>query len=214
MTAGAPLVDERRSAVAFFQLPEYVEALGKFLNEVMKGLAGSKDPILAKAPRVIAPRMYRGRNSVEAGGSNETVDPPIMATRTDFSLSHDLIARGDADDFLTEMDSAAEMYVSQVMPLFFNNLSMVTRAVGNVHDAGGKPFTWDMFLDMLERIEIAFDEDDQAVLPSLYVGPDFKPPPEMTLEQTRRLEAIVAGKRDAHIARRRRRRIPRDTLGA
>ena len=213
MTHGGPVVNEHPTPVAFFRLPEYVEGFAKFLNEVTKGLAGSKDPILAKTPRVLTRRMYRGRNYVESNKSNGTVDPPIMATRTVFSLSHDLVASGDADGLLAEIDAVAEKYVSQVMPQFFENLSMVTSAFGNVRDAGGQPLTWDMVLDMLDGMEVAFDEDDNPVLPSLCAGPGFALPPERTPEQTTRLEAIVAGKRDAYIARRRHRRIPPNPLG-
>lgn len=213
MTDNAPVVNEHSIPVALFRLPEYVEGLGRFFAEVMKGLAASKDPILAQAPRVLARRMYRGRNSIESSGASGTVDPPIMATRTDFSLSHDVIASGDAGDFLAEMDLVAEQYVSQVMPQFFESLSMVTKAAGNVHDAGGKPFTWDMFLDMLDGMEIPFDEDNNPLLPSFVAGPGFTAPLEMTPEQTTRWEVIIAGKRDAYIAGRRHRRIPPDPLG-
>lgn len=205
-------MNEHATPVSFFRLPEYGEAFGGFLNEAMKGLASSKDPILATAPRVLTPRMYRGRNSLQSRTASQTVDPPIMATRTDYSLSHDLIASGDADDLLAEIDSAAEKYVSQVMPQFFESLSMVTTAFGNTHDAGGQPFNWDMFVDVLEGMEVPFDEDDNPILPSLYAGIGFTMPPEMTPDQAQRLEEILARKRDSHITGRRYRRIPRDPL--
>jgi hypothetical protein len=208
-----PVVNEHATPVAFFRLPEYVEAFGRSLAEAMNGLARSKDPILAKTPRVRTHRMYRGRNSLESSAASETIDPPIMATRTDYSLSHDLIASGDTDGLLAEIDAVAERYVSQVMPQFFENLSMVTTAFGNTHDAGGQPFNWDMFLDMFEGMDVPFDEDDNPVLPALYAGIGFTMPPEMTPEQTQRLEEIIARKRDAHLAGQRYRRIPRDPLG-
>lgn len=206
-------VNEHASSVAFFRLPEYVEAFGRFLAETMKGLAGSKDPILAQAPRVLSRRMYRGRNSLESATASETVDPPIMATRTDYSLSHDVVANGDTEGLLAEIDAAAEKYVGQVMPQFFESLSMVTTAFGNTHDAGGQPFNWDMFLDMFEGMDVPFDEDNDPILPSLYAGIGFTMPPEMTPDQAQKLEEIVARKRDAHVAGRRYRRIPRDPIG-
>jgi hypothetical protein len=206
------MTDDHLTPVAFFRLPEYVEGFGRFLAEVMHGLAASKDPILAKAPRVLTRRMYRGRNSLESSESGEAVDPPTMSTRTEFNLSHDLVASGDAGELLAEIDALAEKYVSQVMPQFFENLSMITTAFGNTHHAGGQPFNWDMFLDMFEGMDVPFDDNDNPVLPSIYAGTDFTIPPEMTPEQTARLEAIIAGKRDAYLARRRYRRIPRDAL--
>lgn len=208
MTDVAPSNDEGTQAVALFRLPEYDEAFGRYLSEAMHGLAGAIDPILAKIPRVVVGRMYRGRNSVEA---TTTVDPPGMETRNTFGLNHDLIASGDVDGFLAAIYSLAEQYVASVMPQFFANVSMVTDAFGNTHDAGGQAFSWDMYLDLLEGMEVAFDENDNPVLPTMITGPDFTAP-EITEEQDVRKEAILAGKRDAYLARRRYRRILREPL--
>jgi hypothetical protein len=204
----SPASHEGIGAVSFFRLPEYDEAFGTYLSEVMHGLASAMDPILAKIPRVVVRRMYRGRNSVE---TTTTVDPPGLETKSTFGLNHDLIAAGDVESFLAEMHSLAEQYVASVVPQFFATMSMVTDAFGNTHDAGGQPFSWDMYLDLLERMEVAFDETDNPVLPTLVTGPDFIPP-EITEEQDRRKEAILEAKRDAHLARRRHRRISRKSL--
>lgn len=82
-----------------------------------------------------------------------------MATRTDFSLSEELIVQGSTEGFLSQMDAAAEAYVAQVMPQIFASLSLVTSAFGNVHDAGGQPFSWDMFLDTHYLVEVKRDKD-------------------------------------------------------
>ena len=63
-------------------------------------------------------------------------------------------------------------------------------------------------LDMFEGMDVPFDEDDNPVLPTLYVGIGFRMPPEMTPEQTQRLEEIIARKARATSAGQRYRRIP------
>ena len=73
MSDEQPVVNEHATPVAFFRLPEYVEAFGKSLAEAMNGLARSKAPILAKTPRVRTHRMYRGRNSLESSAGSETM---------------------------------------------------------------------------------------------------------------------------------------------
>lgn len=174
----------------------------------MQGLANAIEPILKNIPRVTVGRTYRGRNSIE---TTTTVDSPGIATETLFGLTHDLIVNGDTEGFLAEMYSLSEQYVASLMPQFFANLSMVTDAFGNTHDAGGKPFSWDTYLDLLERMEVAFDENDNPVQPTMITGPDFTAP-EITHEQQIRKETILAGKRDAYLARRRHRRIFRESL--
>lgn len=52
-----PVGGEPPIPVAFFRLPEYVEAFRSFLAEALRGLAASNNPILAQVPRVSTGRM-------------------------------------------------------------------------------------------------------------------------------------------------------------
>lgn len=197
------------AGVALFELPEYDAAFRTFLSEAMNGLAATKDPILAQVPRVKTRRMYRGQNSV---GEADKVETPVMATQNTFGLSHEVVVNCDIEGVVAEFDAAAERYVAAVMPQVFANLSLVTTAFGNTRDAGGRPFTWDMYLDMLDGMEVAFDGDDNPIVPTVVVGLGFQAP-DMTAEQQSRLGAILDAKRAARLAGRRSRQLPRNPLG-
>ncbi len=195
--------------VALFELPEYDEAFRTFLSKAMNGLAAAKDPMLARVPRVKTRRMYRGQNSI---GAADKVETPLMSTRNTFGFSHEVVVDCDIEGVGGELDAAAERYVAAVMPQVFANLSLITTAFGNTHDVGWKPFTWDMFLDILDGMEVAFDRDDNPIVPTLVVGLGFQAP-KMTPEQQSRMGAILDAKRATHLAGRRSRQLPRNPLG-
>ena len=194
--------------VALFDLPEYVEAYRKFLSDSMHGMAGAENPVLGKMPRMRVGRAYRGRNSV---GSSGSVESPVVATRGSYSLTYDTIVNCDVDEVLVQIHGLAEDYAATVIPQLYAGIGDIAQAFGNSTDAGGAPFTWDMVIDMYERVEMPFDDNDQPILPTLHVNPSMQIP-EMSPEQQMRLNGILEQKRLAYLAGRRRRQLSRHAL--
>jgi len=207
----APAVAGVDYRVAFFDLAEYNEAFRSFLDSAMHGLSTMKDPILGQISRARFRRTYRGRNSVDPVAAT-AVETPMMESRNTFGIDHATIVGFNITKLLGDIDNLAEQYAAVVVPQIFAGISTVTDAFGNTKDAEGKPFSWDMVLDMFEGMEFAFDENDQPIMPGLHVGLDFKAPP-MTVEQQAKLEDICERKRVAHVAGRRHRQLPRNPLG-
>jgi hypothetical protein len=192
-----------------FVVPEYVKAFGALVNESMHEFAALQEPMLGQIPRNKVHRMYQGRNSVGEAGF---VQAPMMPVRNTFGFSHDVAEQCDIAQIVAELRKLGEKYVAAMMPQVFAGMSVVIEAVGNTFDAEGQPFTWDMVLDMIEKIEVAFDDDDRALVPALHVNENMNIP-KMSTEQARRLEEILERKRVAYIAGRRHRELPRNALG-
>ena len=96
------------------------------------------------------------------------------------------------------------------MPKFFEYLGRVCEATGNVIDGKGQPFSFDLVLDALDKIQIDFDEAGNPEIPTMVLHPELmeklkKQPP--TDEQIRRREEIINRKRGEYNARRRTRQI-------
>lgn len=54
--------------------------------------------------------------------------------------------------------------------MLIETLNEATQRVGNVVDARGKPFTFDLFLEMIEKVWIEFDEHGKAIMPTMMAG--------------------------------------------
>lgn len=81
---------------------------------------------------------------------------------------------------------------------------------GQTVDSGGDGFSYDLFLDMLEKIEISFDKNNEPIKPTLIMHPDvaekikeIKP----TKEQELREKLIWERKKVDFIAKKRIRRL-------
>ena len=76
----------------------------------------------------------------------------------------------------------------------------VTAKTGNVVHAGGKPFSEDTFLDVIEAMEHSFARDGSWQPPTMIVGPgmaeQIAAAGEMSAAGNNRLKAILEKKRD------------------
>jgi hypothetical protein len=86
--------------------------------------------------------------------------------------------------------------------------------VGNAMDAGGQPFTVDLLLQMLERVQFPFDSRGNPQLPTLHVGPDIEASVQRVLREAdedagaqARLKAVIDKKREQWNAEQDRRKL-------
>jgi hypothetical protein len=190
----------------FFSLPEYGSAYRAFVDDTVHFLAAAMDEMLGGMPRPKMRRGYKGRNSFAAG---ETVETILIPFRSSFRFSKQTVTNCDVSEFAAGLYSIAEDYVAAIMPQVFGGFSALSEATGNIVDAGGKPLTFDLVLDAIETMDLLFDDDDNPILPNLVVNPQTRVP-EMSDDEKARLEGILERKRDAYIAGKRHRTLPRD----
>lgn len=117
-------------------------------------------------------------------------------------------------DVVGEASRMGDDLASQLGAAFFEEVERATREAGTQFDAGGRPLDGHMFLDMLEGMDIAFDANDEPIMPVFLPGPalyqeiaeraaDWDAAPEY---QKRRAD-IISRKRDEWHAREARRRL-------
>lgn len=68
---------------------------------------------------------------------------------------------------------AAERFKGQQLKMMFGKLRELTEKTGNVVDAAGKPFTYELFLDLLKKVDIDFDESGEPHMPTMVVAPEL-----------------------------------------
>ena len=192
-----------------FLLPEYARALARFVHEGIGRLMEAKDPLFGMIPKAApTPAVPTTQNTMPSGEVVQS-SPVMMAAK--FVLRYDDMRSSSADALAEQMDSAADQNLSVVMRHLFDLLARTCQAAGTAFDAGGKPFSFDVFLSGLENIEISFDADGKPELPTMVMGPQMaeqiRALPPVTPEQQKRLDELIERKRKEHYARRRHRKL-------
>lgn len=98
---------------------------------------------------------------LEPGGVGMEVTADLNAVRAgDFAVLHG------------EMDAAADRLAEGLVGFFVDGMSKVTEGTGNVVDAGGEELSFELIYEMLEKVEVSVDENDELVMPSLLMHPN------------------------------------------
>jgi hypothetical protein len=82
--------------------------------------------------------------------------------------------------------------------LFFRRFEEVVTETGQFVDAGGHPFTFDLWLETLDKVELDFSDDGEPVLPTPIAPPHVLKAMltwEPTHDQIKRFREIIEKKR-------------------
>jgi hypothetical protein len=178
------------------------------MYDAVSALARAHHPLLAEI-RVESVSGSLGSRIRDRDGMD--VDLPPGKAGFEMTMRLDAVRDANFDDLIVEIDEASDLLAKDLIDMFLSTMSRVTEATGNVVDAGGQKFSFDLFYEMLSKIDFGVDENDELVLPSLVMHPEqlkqiqgMGPP---TPEQERRLAELKERKREEALARRRRRRL-------
>jgi hypothetical protein len=118
---------------------------------------------------------------------------------------------GDLGDLEAEVSAIADQRLEQTMRAYFALITEVTQQTGNAVDAHGDAA--EGFLAMIEKMDIAFDENGMPALQMVVSPSDAQRVraqlAAFTPDQQGRFSEIITRKREAYRASRRRRRLPR-----
>jgi hypothetical protein len=191
-----------------FALHEYETAFGRFFSQTMRVLAQAHSPLLAQMRFDEMPGTV-GSRVRDRQGMDIVLDPGKTST----AVTSDLRAVRDADyeQLYQAMFERADAMAEQLVGYFVESIGKVTEGTGNVVDAGGRPFGFEVLYETLEKLELSVDEKGELVMPSLVINPadaeKLRDLPPLTDEQQRMLDELKERKREEALARRRRRRL-------
>lgn len=103
------------------------------------------------------------------------------------------------DVITTHLEEIAEQYARGMSEMFRNRMDEVTEKTGNVVDGQGQPFSEDLFLDVMDKMEHLFAPDGSWLPPVVIAGPGMAEKimaAGESLAGRKRLEAILERKRD------------------
>lgn len=192
-----------------FSLPEYEYAQYKFVYEGVKRLMEAKDELWASLPKAESVEAVPiTQNTMPSG---EVVQNEPVNVKAQFTYKYEDIRSCNTDDLAAQMDAAADQNLSVIMPHLFEMMRRTSEAAGAATHTGGKPFSFELFLAGLEKIDISFDEEGKPELPTLVVCPDLgrqiRAMPPLTAEQQKAMNDLMEKKRKEYNARRRDRKL-------
>lgn len=190
-----------------FWLDEYEEAAAVATGEAIMGLALAKSPFLAGVRSERMAHVPVSRITDRDGRELELEPVPI---RVPVELDLAPVIQGDIGAVLAALDAAGAIQEAGLSKALLSSLSDVTDFTGNTIDAGGQPLSWDLVTDMVEKMEVDFDDNGEMDLVLVMNPRDVErleklAPP--TPEQEERREAVITKKREAWEARQRERRL-------
>jgi hypothetical protein len=191
-----------------FALYEYDAAFTRLFGETLRTLARARSPFLSQIQFVEMPGTV-GSRVRDRQGMDIVLEPG--KTGTDVTADLNAVRDGDYEKLHVELDKAADSMAEQLVGYFVESLDKVTEGTGNVVDVGGRPLSFELIHEMLDKIEFSVDENDELVMPSLVMHPDqaerLQDLPPLTPEQQQQLDELKERKREEALARRRRRRL-------
>lgn len=198
--------EAERNQREILRLPEYESVWSEFMRIALHKLTEANDPVFAQIRKE---ETQRASESPPASAPSPLDSRPLEAV-AEWSLPSAAFTKTDVDAILVSLDEAAQSFLSSLMPQIFRHISDICRATGMTISAGGEPLSVERILDMLEKVDIDFDEDENPIMPQLVVHPDMRQQLAaltFTPEHLQRSHEIMSRKLEHHRARKRDRRI-------
>ncbi|GMK41955.1 hypothetical protein PCCS19_50140 [Paenibacillus sp. CCS19] len=187
-------------------LPEYEDAFINYFQDTTRSFMSLKNELLSGIGTVSHEGPARMRTSTD----EVMLDKEPAKIEMKFNIPFDVILRTDVEALMTSIDEASDSGIESLVPQIFQFIGEVCDASGQVVDGRGQPFSFDLFLELLEKIEITFNDDGSPNMPTLFIHPNMRkvlednPPSE---EQQKQMEELISRKRDDFFAKKRTRKL-------
>ncbi|OGU36847.1 MAG: hypothetical protein A2315_08530 [Ignavibacteria bacterium RIFOXYB2_FULL_35_12] len=135
---------------------------------------------------------------------------PIKELSMEIFYKYEEVRDFELESFCQKLNEMVINRLGQIQKMMYSEIISATELTGNKVDAKGAKMNPDLILDMLEKIEIRFNEDDEPILPQLHLAPQqFNKIKDMkfTPEQEKRQQEIIDNKRKKWYAKKRYRKL-------
>lgn len=182
-------------------LPDFPKIKGKFeevINRYLQNLI-RQEPLLSQ---IREERHFEGNKLSSKIENGESYQSSYKKISSKYSIKReDVIAKGPMA-IIENIQNIAEEIKKQKAKLLFDKLNEVTDKTGNVVNGKGQPFTFELFIEILEKISIDFDDQGNPYMPMVVVSPemgaklkDKLPEWEANLVYKKRFDNLIERKR-------------------
>jgi hypothetical protein len=173
---------------------KFREAINRYLQDVVQ-----QEPLLSQFRQE---RHFEGNKMSSKTEKGELEESSYKEVSVEYSINReDVITKGPMA-FIENIQKVAEDIKEQQAKLMLDKLKEVTDRTGQVVDGKGQPFSHQLFMEMLGRIQIDFDDQGNPYLPTVIVPAemaaklkDTLPEWEANPEYKKRFDQLIERKR-------------------
>ncbi len=118
-------------------------------------------------------RPFEGDRSVVIWEDGTIHETKFHSIKTEMQIDLREIDKHTPKEILRQIDTAAQQMGLQQASLNFETIQKAADESGNIVDAKGERFQLEHYLQLLEKIDLDFDENEKPILPTIMVGPDL-----------------------------------------
>lgn len=183
-------------------LPDYPQFKGKLSELYIERLKNVKKKLMVTFGDVPLNKMFEGHKSVliREDGTRDEIE--FKSIRANIEINLKDIDKLTLSDVIKKIDSMAEEMARQESIYAFAEIEKSVEKIGNVVDARGKGLTPTIFFEMLDKIWIEFDENNNPILPQIVTGKDLFESSKKLFEELesnpghkKRLDEVIEKKR-------------------
>lgn len=186
-------------------LPRMKKDIAELFQIIFKNRLNAYLGVVGEVPRYI---IKEGANPVTLRPDDSRDETKLQAASAETNFSIEEIPRLSVEQRITKLDDAAREMASQISSHAFATINEAVDKVGNVVDAKGKPFSPEAVFEVLEKIQLDFDEDGKHKEITVVIPPALSDRARETLIQLHsdpklslRYQEIIEKKREEWRAR-------------
>lgn len=188
------------------EFPEYETAFKDYFSDTVQQFMDLKNQLVSGTNK----SSFEGPVHMRTNTDEAIIDKEPTLVEMKFVIPFDVIIKTDVEAFMESIEDASNSGIESLMPQLFKFLGEVCEVSGQVVEGKGQSFSYDLFLELIEKIEISFKDDGTPNMPTLFISPSMEKiikKIQPTEEQTKRLEEVISQKRDDFFAKKRTRKL-------
>lgn len=151
--------------------PKIISELHNLINIRLRSRVRTGDPVISMVHHIA---QHEGEQMVLGTVEGKQKEMDYKKFESVFRISKDEIKSLTIEDIIKKIDSVADEMTGHMARTMFATIEQATKEGGTEIDQGGKPFTFETFLEGLDKIWIDFDEKTgQPHMPSLIMHPNL-----------------------------------------
>lgn len=191
--------------------PELKKQLRLLLRERLRQSFDRQAPVISEVRRF---KSHEGDTFTIHRLDGSVTTSSYHRAETEFSIDRRELPTLTPQQLITRVDEAAGKMAEQASKHFFETLNEAVSKAGNVVNAQGQPISPELIFQVLEKIQLDFDEDGKPHGLTMVVGPKLAetlrtliPKWEADPELNRRYERLMDKKREEWRDRESRRKL-------
>lgn len=197
-------------------LPRYPQLKKKLAKMLMDFFESEAQKELGPLQGVRRFTQHEGKTLVHntMDNSHKNKELKYVEAKTEYKIAYADVPTMGAEGVMKLLQEQAKEFGAQQAKHHYKVISQTTEEVGNVVNNGGKPFSLDSFFEVMEKIQIEFDEFGKPNMPTMVVAPDGFERAKAVMQQAesdpeakKRLNELLAKKKKEYDAEQARRKL-------